>query len=172
MHNEALENMKKEEDQIYHKDENKAEVDSKDTELVKNKSEDSSSGDSEKKRKGRQKSEQINPIAESFEEAVERLSTINGELQSGKLPLEDALKKYEEAVGLRDYATDLLSKAKLRMVVAGEKKATAAFRIELDSLLSEFAEKIVEDFQERKRPSEDALKELWIKINGIAGGEK
>jgi exodeoxyribonuclease VII small subunit len=104
------------------------------------------------------------PIAQNFEEAIERLSLINTDLQSGKLPLEDALKKYEEAIGLRQYATDLLAKARLRMTVAGEKKAVAVFRMQLEALLSEFAEQIAEDFQEKRETSEETMRLLGSKI--------
>lgn len=107
------------------------------------------------------------PIAQNFEEAIDRLSIINTDLQSGRLPLEEALKKYEEAIGLRQYATDLLTKAKLRMTVAGEKKSIAVFRMQLEALLSEFAERIVEDFQEKRETSEEIMKLLESKIKTL-----
>ena len=107
------------------------------------------------------------PIAQNFEEAIERLSIINSDLQSGRLPLEEALRKYEEAIGLRQYATDLLAKAKLRMTVAGEKKSIAVFRMQLEALLSEFAEQMVEDFQEKREISEEIMKLLESKIKTL-----
>ena len=106
-------------------------------------------------------------IATSFEEAVERLSSINADLQSGKLPLEEALEKYEEAIQLREYATEALAGAKVRIAVAGEKKNVAAFRMQLSAVLSEFEEGIVGAFREKREFPEEEFKNLFSKIQNL-----
>lgn len=109
-------------------------------------------------------------IAANFEEAVERLSAINTDLQSGKLPLEEALKKYEEAIQLRQYATEMLAGAKVRIAIAGEKKTVANFRMQLNTALSEFEEDMVEAFREKREPSQEKLELLWAQIKGLMSG--
>ncbi len=49
----------------------------------------------------------------SFEEAFERLETTLVALQSGKMPLDQALQYYQEGVQLAQYCNDLLQKAEL-----------------------------------------------------------
>lgn len=49
----------------------------------------------------------------SFEEAFERLETCITALQDGKMPLEQALKYYQEGMQLAQQCNDLLQKAEL-----------------------------------------------------------
>ena len=51
----------------------------------------------------------------SFEEALDKLETIVAELESGGLPLEQALEKFEEAVRLKKQCEALLGKAEARI---------------------------------------------------------
>ena len=46
-----------------------------------------------------------------FEKALERLGKIVEDLESGNMPLEDALKKYEEGVKLSRLCTEKLTQA-------------------------------------------------------------
>mgnify|MGYP001564023005 CR=1 FL=1 len=52
-----------------------------------------------------------------FEKALERLETIVGDLESGNMPLEDALKKYEEGVKLSRLLSQKLSQAESKIEV-------------------------------------------------------
>jgi exodeoxyribonuclease VII small subunit len=51
----------------------------------------------------------------SFEEALNQLETIVTELESGGLPLEQALEKFEVAMRLKKQCEDLLAKAEARI---------------------------------------------------------
>ena len=51
----------------------------------------------------------------SFEEALDKLETIVAELESGGLPLEQALEKFEVAMRLKKQCEDLLTKAEARI---------------------------------------------------------
>ncbi len=50
-----------------------------------------------------------------FEKALERLEKIVEDLESGNMPLEDALKKYEEGVKLCRICTQKLSQAETKI---------------------------------------------------------
>lgn len=50
-----------------------------------------------------------------FEKALERLEKIVEDLESGNIPLEDALKKYEEGVKLCRICTQKLSQAETKI---------------------------------------------------------
>ncbi len=52
-----------------------------------------------------------------FEKALERLEKIVEELESGNLPLDEALKKYEEGVKLSRLCSDRLSQAEKKIEV-------------------------------------------------------
>ena len=51
----------------------------------------------------------------SFEEAFEQLQTTITTLQDGKLPLEQALKQYQEGMKLAHYCSELLQQAELTL---------------------------------------------------------
>ena len=51
----------------------------------------------------------------SFEDALNQLETIVTELESGGLPLEEALEKFEVAMRLKKQCEDLLGKAEARI---------------------------------------------------------
>jgi exodeoxyribonuclease VII small subunit len=51
----------------------------------------------------------------SFEEAFEQLETAVSALQDGQMPLEEALRHYEEGMKLAQYCNELLQKAELRV---------------------------------------------------------
>ena len=50
-----------------------------------------------------------------FEEAIERLESLVGELEGGDLPLEDSLKSFEEGVRLVRSCSARLQRAELRI---------------------------------------------------------
>lgn len=50
-----------------------------------------------------------------FEKALERLEKIVGDLESGNIPLDEALKKYEEGVKLCRICTQKLSQAETKI---------------------------------------------------------
>ena len=52
-----------------------------------------------------------------FEKALERLEKIVEDLESGNIPLEDALKKYEEGVKLSRLCTQKLSQAESKIEI-------------------------------------------------------
>lgn len=52
-----------------------------------------------------------------FEKALERLEKIVEELETGNIPLEDALKKYEEGVKLSRTCSEKLSQAEKKIQV-------------------------------------------------------
>ena len=54
--------------------------------------------------------------SESFETSVERLEKIVDALEQGDLPLEEALKLFQEGTGLVKKCTDLLDQAELSVV--------------------------------------------------------
>lgn len=51
----------------------------------------------------------------SFEEALDQLEAIVAELESGGLPLEQALEKFEVAMRLKKQCEELLAKAEARI---------------------------------------------------------
>lgn len=53
----------------------------------------------------------------SFEEAVSELEAIVQEMEAGKLPLEDALSRYQRGVGLLRFCQSTLSDAEQRVRV-------------------------------------------------------
>ncbi|WP_068634768.1 exodeoxyribonuclease VII small subunit [Thauera butanivorans] len=57
----------------------------------------------------------------SFEAAVSELEAIVQEMESGKLPLEDALTRYQRGVGLLRYCQETLAGAEQRVkILEGE----------------------------------------------------
>lgn len=52
-----------------------------------------------------------------FEKALERLEKIVEELEAGNIPLEDALKKYEEGVKLSRICSEKLSQAEKKIEI-------------------------------------------------------
>ncbi|MCV2216533.1 MULTISPECIES: exodeoxyribonuclease VII small subunit [Thauera] len=63
----------------------------------------------------------------SFEAAVSELEAIVQEMESGKLPLEDALARYQRGVGLLRYCQETLADAEQRVkVLEGETLADFA----------------------------------------------
>ena len=57
----------------------------------------------------------------NFEEAVAELEKIAQELESGKLNLEDAIKKFEDGMELSKKCTDYLEKAEKKINVLVDK---------------------------------------------------
>lgn len=55
----------------------------------------------------------------SFEEAFEQLESAVSALQDGQMPLEEALRHYEEGMKLARYCNELLQKAELRVQQLG-----------------------------------------------------
>ncbi len=51
----------------------------------------------------------------TFEKAVEKLSAVVTQLESGNLPLEKSLKLYEEGIALSSFCEEELKKAELRI---------------------------------------------------------
>ncbi len=51
----------------------------------------------------------------SYEEAYAQLETAVSALQDGQMPLEEALRHYEEGMKLAQYCNELLQKAELRV---------------------------------------------------------
>jgi exodeoxyribonuclease VII small subunit len=51
----------------------------------------------------------------TFEEALEKLETIVAAIESGSLPLEQALEQFEEAMRLKNQCEALLAKAEARI---------------------------------------------------------
>jgi exodeoxyribonuclease VII small subunit len=51
----------------------------------------------------------------SFEEAFEQLEAAVSALQDGQMPLEEALRHYEEGMKLAHYCNELLQQAELRV---------------------------------------------------------
>ncbi len=49
----------------------------------------------------------------SFEEAFEQLEAAVAALQDGRMPLEEALQRYQDGMKLAQYCNDLLQKAEL-----------------------------------------------------------
>ena len=57
-----------------------------------------------------------NPKSEpKFETALERLEKIVSEMESGELPLEETLKRYEEGVGLARYCSEKLNEVQKKI---------------------------------------------------------
>ncbi|MCQ9209809.1 exodeoxyribonuclease VII small subunit [Granulicatella seriolae] len=60
----------------------------------------------------------------SFEEALTQLDTIVKQLENGDVPLEEALKKFQEGIELSNYCNDILVKAEetvTQMVIQTDK---------------------------------------------------
>ena len=51
----------------------------------------------------------------TFEKAIEKLSAVVTQLESGNLPLEKSLKLYEEGITLSSFCEEELKKAELRI---------------------------------------------------------
>jgi exodeoxyribonuclease VII small subunit len=56
-----------------------------------------------------------------FEEALKKLEKIVEQLESGKLPLEDSLKKYEEGVRLSGFCHKTLQAAQKKIQILAKK---------------------------------------------------
>ncbi len=59
----------------------------------------------------------------SYEQAMERLSVITDRLEDGSLPLEDALKLYEEASALVRRCSACLDTAEQKIVTLSDREA-------------------------------------------------
>ena len=62
----------------------------------------------------------------SFEEALTQLDTIVKQLENGDVPLEEALKKFQEGIELSNYCNDILVKAEetvTQMVIQTDKQS-------------------------------------------------
>jgi len=57
------------------------------------------------------------PSPKSFEAAVSELETIVQEMESGKLPLEDALARYQRGISLLRYCQGTLADAEQRIKI-------------------------------------------------------
>ncbi len=55
-----------------------------------------------------------------FEEIMDKLRKVNGELQDENIPLERAMQLYEEGMKLSKQADELLSKAETRIKKLGD----------------------------------------------------
>ena len=51
----------------------------------------------------------------TFEEALEKLETIAGQIERGEIGLEESIAKYEEGMGLVRHCRDILGKAEHRI---------------------------------------------------------
>lgn len=57
---------------------------------------------------------------QTFEQSLERIHEIVGELEGGELSLEDSIKQFREGSTLIDHARKLIADAELRVKVLGE----------------------------------------------------
>jgi exodeoxyribonuclease VII small subunit len=57
----------------------------------------------------------------TFEQAMEQLETITTELESGELPLDTSLKKFEEGIKLADFCNKKLEESKKKVTLLLEK---------------------------------------------------
>lgn len=57
----------------------------------------------------------------SFEEAIENLEKIVSELETGKLSLDDSVKKFEDGMKLSKYCNETLNKAEKEITILLEK---------------------------------------------------
>ncbi|MBN1493355.1 MAG: exodeoxyribonuclease VII small subunit [Candidatus Omnitrophica bacterium] len=60
--------------------------------------------------------------SEKFETAIKKLEAIVEELESGKLSLDDTLKRYEEGVKLSALCSDILNKAEKKIEILSKKQ--------------------------------------------------
>lgn len=74
----------------------------------------------------------------NYEESIKKLEKIVSDLEKGKLPLEDSLKKYEEGVKLASACTKKLNEAKRKIEVLVKKRG-APDELELKSFNPEEA---------------------------------
>jgi len=77
------------------------------------------------------------PLAVPFEEALQKLESIVEGMESGDLPLENLLAKYEEGVKLAKVCQDKLAEAELRIQ---QLEKTAAGELKLKPLTVELSE--------------------------------
>ena len=56
----------------------------------------------------------------TFEESLEHIRTLVGQMESGELTLEDSIDKFREGSTLLDHARKLISEAELRVRVLSE----------------------------------------------------
>ncbi|MCF6196657.1 MAG: exodeoxyribonuclease VII small subunit [Emcibacter sp.] len=57
----------------------------------------------------------------TFEQAMEQLEAITSDLESGELPLEVSLKKFEEGIKLADFCNKKLDESKKKVSILLEK---------------------------------------------------
>lgn len=57
----------------------------------------------------------------TFEEAIENLEKIVGELETGKLSLDESVKKFEEGMKLSKYCNEILNNAEKEITILLEK---------------------------------------------------
>ena len=58
----------------------------------------------------------------TFEEAISKLETIIGRMESGNAPLQESLGDYEEATRLVRYCTEMLATAEKKLTVLTEEE--------------------------------------------------
>ena len=68
----------------------------------------------------------------SFEAAMERLTRIVEQLESGELPLEQSLRLFEEGVALSRRASDLLGQAERKVEILTRSQAGTLEAVEFD----------------------------------------
>lgn len=61
---------------------------------------------------------------QSFEQSLERIREIVGELEGGELSLEDSIQQFREGSTLIDHARKLIADAELRVKVLSDEAAT------------------------------------------------
>lgn len=59
----------------------------------------------------------------TFEQAMEQLEQITAELESGELPLDSSLKKFEEGIKLADFCNKKLDESKKKVSLLLEKNS-------------------------------------------------
>ena len=59
----------------------------------------------------------------TFEQSMKQLEQIIHDLESGDLPLEKAVKKFEEGIGLSKYCAEILDKTEKKITILLKNKA-------------------------------------------------
>lgn len=72
-----------------------------------------------------------------FEDALQSLEKIVSDMESGDLPLEDVLQKYEKGIELADFCTEKLSEAEERIEILAKKKETRPRKVGQEPELTE-----------------------------------
>ncbi len=68
----------------------------------------------------------------TFEEALERLEKIVAEMDSGRMPLDDALRRFEEASKLAEFCSAQLDKAEKKIEILTRKADGSEERVPFD----------------------------------------